>query len=193
MYDAVLCDGHMKANPMPDDITLFANDFIAVKEHDGYTYAHLTRTAGRLVALLPFRGSGDAQTYLARVEVCPAHSDDPGVYSITGGVRPNETPLEAAARELTEESGYQAAAAEFTVLGEVRPTKQADTTVTLLAVDVTDKVQAAIVGDGTRWEQDAGVKWVTYADGLGIIDPLFITLMARLRGQTWQSEQNNSM
>lgn len=166
--------------------TLFENNFVAIKENMGYSYLHIVRSNGRLVAILPYRVVNGEQEYLARVEICPAHSLEAATYSITGGVEKNESLVAAAKRELNEESGYTVEMEDFVHLGEVRPSKQSDTIVGLFAVDVSNKEQHAILGDGSRWEQNASVKWVSFEDGLNVVDPLFITALARLRYGKWQ-------
>lgn len=163
--------------------TLYENNFLAIREESGYYYYHMTRTDGRLVAILPHRLRAGERQYLARVEICPAHSLEPDLYAITGGVTPGEAPLEAAVRELGEEAGYHMSAADFRHLGSVRPSKQADTIADLFAVDVTGRRQRAITGDGTRWEQGASVQWVSFEQGLAIADPLFIAAMVRVHMQ----------
>jgi 8-oxo-dGTP pyrophosphatase MutT (NUDIX family) len=161
---------------------LFKNPFLTVQEREGYIFAHEARTNGRTVSLLPFRDTSNGREYLARIEVCPAHSMEPGQYSITGGVQKDETILSSAQRELREESGYAMRQDEFIGLGQVFPTKQMDTTVYLFAIDVTGKPQEDALDDSGRREQNSGVEWVDLEAGLKNQDPLFITAIARLQG-----------
>lgn len=163
---------------------LYETDFLSLREREGYVYAHMTRTQGQLVVILPYRVVQGVTEYLARVEICPAHKLTADTYSITGGVSAHESPVEAAQRELMEEAGYHVIETRLESLGCVRPSKQSDTAAHLYAVDVTHDVQQAIKGDGSRWETGASVRWVSYEDGLELVDPLFITAMARLRGQS---------
>lgn len=162
---------------------LFQNQFLAVHEREGYTFSHEVRANGHIVAIVPFRRIGDGVEYLARIEICPAHSLEPARYSITGGARENETPVMTAKRELLEESGYDVNASMLVPLGNVRPSKSADTIVHLFTVDVTDLPQETPQGDGSRWEEGASVEWVSYMDGLQIHDPLFVTALVRLGEQ----------
>lgn len=70
---------------------------------------------------------------------------------------------------------------ELVSLGQVRPSKSADTLVYLFAVDVTAKRQHVAQGDGSCLEKNASVKWVHYEQGVHINDPLFVTALARLQ------------
>lgn len=165
------------------DKILFENPFIAVIDRGGYSFLHLTRSNGQLVAVLPYQETAMGRRYLARVEICPAHSPNMEPCSVTGGVDPDgSTPADIASRELLEETGYTLAPEKLQVLGTVRPTKQSDTTVHLFAADVSGLTAGDITGDGSKFEEGAGTQWVTYAEGLQNKDPLFITMMARLEG-----------
>ncbi|MDX1993896.1 MAG: NUDIX domain-containing protein [bacterium] len=53
------------------------------------------------------------------VEPSPAYGDEGVLYLPGGGIEPDESPLEAANRELQEEIGYKARRLDF--LGELRP------------------------------------------------------------------------
>ncbi len=165
------------------DKTLFSNNFLAIIDRDGYTFLREVRCDGTIVAVLPYRRRAEAEwDYLARLEICPAHGAEMKRCSITGGLEAGKTVAETALLELWEEAGYQAELPELTNLGILRPSKAADTTVHLFAVDVSDKPQATPQGDGSHFEVGASVEWVTYNEGLQISDPLFVTAMARLLG-----------
>lgn len=160
---------------------LFRNQHLAVIGRDGYTFSREVRCDGVIVSLLPYRISKDGIEFLARVEVCPAHGPELERCSITGGVKPGESIEEAAQQELWEEAGYRVDEDDLISLGQVRPSKSADTVVHLFAVDVTGKPQFTPLGDGTRLEASASVEWVDYAQGIQITDPLFVTAITRLQ------------
>ncbi len=162
------------------DQTLYQNQCLALIDRDGYTFIHEVRCDGIIISLLPFHQTGGRVKYLARREVCPAHGPEAEQCSITGGLIPGQSVEETAVQELWEEAGYRIEAAELIALGQVRPSKSADTTVYLFAVDVTNKAQSPPPGDGSRWEVGASVEWVAYEAGLEIADPLFVTALARL-------------
>ena len=69
---------------------IFENPWVSVAEKDGYVYAKETKANGFGVALLPFKADGRIpgyfadMKYLVRIERCPAHGDEFGIYSITG-------------------------------------------------------------------------------------------------------------
>lgn len=166
---------------MPDKV-LFENPFIAVIDRDGYSFLHLTRANGQLVAVLPYQDTALGRRYLARVEICPAHSPNMEPCSVTGGAETGVAITDTASRELREETGYTLPPERLRSLGTVRPSKQSDTLVHLFAADVGGLTAGEITGDGSRFEQGAGTQWVTYAEGLRNKDPLFITMLARLEG-----------
>lgn len=171
-----------QTQPHADDTVLYENQFVALREHRGYSYLHMVRSNGRLVVLLPFRRTaGEDWQFLARIEVCPAHSDAPGRYSITGGVTPDETPEAAALRELEEEAGFSVTEDALIALGTARPSKQSDTLAFLYAVDVAALQQGEARGDGSFWEQDASTEWVSTSEALDVVDPLFMLTIARLK------------
>lgn len=162
------------------DRILFKNDFLAVLDRDGYFFLREVRCAGIIVSILPFRTKDNLLEFLARVEVCPAHGPELELCSITGGWNTSKTIEETAQQELWEEAGYQVELDELRGLGKVRPSKSADTTVYLFAVDVSKKPQSPPQGDGSHLEDNASVKWVSYDQGIQIKDPLFVTAMTRL-------------
>jgi 8-oxo-dGTP pyrophosphatase MutT (NUDIX family) len=155
--------------------TVFENKFLAIREREGYYFYHSTRTNGKLVVVVPYRKLGDTVEYLARVEICPAHSLSPSIYSITGGVNAEETPLNAAKRELAEEAGYYVETEQLVMLGQLRPSKQSDTIAYLYSADLSGVDQQAIEGDGSHWENEATVKWVSFTEGLQVADTLFLS------------------
>lgn len=164
------------------DETLFQNQFLTVIDRDGYTFVREVRCDGQIVALLPFRTSGEVDNveFLARLEVCPAHGPELEQCSITGGVEPGQSVEEAALQELWEEAGYRAEANELVSLGQARPSKAADTVVYLFAIDVTGKSQAPLSMDASHFETNASVEWLDHEQGLQMTDPLFVTAIARL-------------
>jgi 8-oxo-dGTP pyrophosphatase MutT (NUDIX family) len=163
------------------DRVLFRNQYLAVIERDGYTFAHEVRCHGVIVAIVPFRTIGTRREFLARCEVCPAHGPQLELCCLTGGLEPGQTVEACAQQEIYEEAGYAVAAHELRHLGQVHPSKSADTVVHLFAVDVTQKHPQTAPGDGSRFETNASVVWVGYDQGMHIADPLFVTAMARLQ------------
>ena len=162
------------------DKTLFQNQFLAVIERDGYFFSREIRCDGVIVAILPYRMNDNKLSFLARFEVCPAHGQEPELCSITGGLSRNSSVEETAQKELWEEAGYRVEVGEFIRLGQVKPSKSADTIAHLFAVDVSAKAQSTPAGYSSRFEADASVRWVDYDQGIGIEDPLFVTSLARL-------------
>jgi 8-oxo-dGTP pyrophosphatase MutT (NUDIX family) len=107
--------------------TLYANGFLSLKKKGDYIYAHESRSDGKLVAILVY-DSSRPNLVLGRYEICPAHDDPvPQLCAITGGIDIGHAPIEAAIEELREEAGYVAEPTELESLGEIRPSKSADT------------------------------------------------------------------
>src|SRR5262249_7831513 len=137
------------------DKTLYETPFLSLKQRQNYIYVHESRSDGKLVALLVY-DSSRPDVVLGRYEICPAHGDtSPQLAAITGGVEKGTTPVEAALKELWEEAGYGADAVDLEPLGEVCPSKAADTRMYLYAFDAYGKVQQAATGDGSAYEQGA--------------------------------------
>lgn len=171
------------------DKPVFAESpFLHLINREGYVFLHMVRTQGRLMAIVPFRLQDQQLQFLARIEICPAHAPantskadmTAARYSITGGPKADETLPACAVRELSEEAGYVVNPADLIDLGQVYPSKQEDTIAQLYSVDLSGLSQNKIEGDGSEWEEGAGVEWVSYAVGLQIADPLFVTALVRV-------------
>ncbi len=143
---------------------------------------HESRCEGTIVAVLPYRKQHSTShlEYLARVEVCPAHSREFELCSITGGKEPELSVEATACLELAEEAGYHIEQNELLSLGIVQPSKASDTKAYLFAADISGKKQSQAGTDGSYFEQGASVKWVDYDQALTIEDPLLLSALARL-------------
>lgn len=163
---------------------LFKNKWVEVHEKvtekGRYVYSHSVWCGGQGVAVLPFKIE-DGQLYLlGRYEICPAHSNTFELCSITGGMDvEGESPVFTAKRELLEEGGFKAKMEKFIYLGEVKPSKQSDTTQHLFVVDVTGLEQGEIVGDGTFGEDGAYCDWITPEQLSDAKDPLLHVMFVR--------------
>jgi hypothetical protein len=62
----------------------------------------------------------------------------------------------------------------------VYPVKFSDFKLHLFGVNLTDKNQGEIKGDGTQGEQGAQVKWVAYQEGIMVADMSISAILARL-------------
>lgn len=163
---------------------LFRNKWVEVREKvtekGSYTYSHSIWCNGEGVAILPFKIENGQLFILGRYEVCPCHSDEFELCSITGGMdKEGESPAFTAKRELLEEGGYNVPLHKFVYLGTVKPSKQSDTIQHLFVVDITGKEQGEIVGDGTFGEEGAYVKWITASELTNAEDPLLHTMFMR--------------
>jgi 8-oxo-dGTP pyrophosphatase MutT (NUDIX family) len=173
------------AIPASKDVTLWSNEWLSIRLKDGwYTYMHEQRTDGRLVVVLGYRINPldpEAEPDLVgRVEKCPPHRDGFALCALTGGVEIGESPLEAAVKEFHEEAGIRVGPREMINLGTTRPIKAADTTAYLYAVNVRDRQIGKSIGDGTRGEEGAYCKWISWEEAFLSKDPLLAALAARL-------------
>jgi 8-oxo-dGTP pyrophosphatase MutT (NUDIX family) len=164
----------------PLDKILFQNKYLAVIDRDGYIFSREVRCDGKIISVLPFRNRANGMEFLARQEICPAHGPELELCSITGGVEAGESIQQAAKEELLEEAGYEVNLDELINLGVAQPSKSADTTVYLFAVDISEKTQMVAKGDGTPLEASGSVQWVDHGQAIQITDPLIVTAVVRL-------------
>lgn len=146
-----------------EDKILFDSKWLQLREVDNYVYSHEIRCNGMIVLILPYRRIGkDGWEFLIREETTPCWSPLPTLSAMTGGVENPENPVDDAARELFEESGYSVSAEALVFLGKCRASKSSDTYYHLYTVDLAgiEPEEAGGGGDGT--ENDvAPLKWVT--------------------------------
>ena len=158
---------------------LYENHYLSLKKRGNYIYSHESRANGKLVAILVY-DSSRPDAVLGRYEICPAHEDtSPQLCAITGGVEKGRTPIESAITELREEAGYCADESNLEPLGEVRPSKSADTLTYLYAFDANGKVQHKVTGNGSEYERGAYCKWVSKEQAIWSKDPLMALMIAR--------------
>jgi 8-oxo-dGTP pyrophosphatase MutT (NUDIX family) len=176
------------------DKVLFENKWVTVKERElnngiQWVFAHHAWCNGKGVAVLPYltRRYNDwdindvSYLYLARMEICPAHSPEPKLCAVAGGMdKPGEIPVEVAVRELYEETGYIATLGDAIYLGSVYPSKGSDTEMYLFAVDVTSLPRSKPTGDGSMIEALASTKWVNRNEAIFSSDPLLALMVSRL-------------
>jgi len=148
------------------DKTLWKNEWISVKEKDGwYTYTHQEKSGGKAVAVLAY--SIDPLMILGRYEKTPCHNDGVSLTALTGMVEKGNSPLETAIRELEEESGIKMDAEDFQSLGFTRPGKSSDTIMYLFAVKIPFEEGEYIgKGDGTKGEEGSYCKFVSIDEAI---------------------------
>lgn len=171
---------------MANDKVLFENKWVSVIERTlgngiKWVFGRHTWCNSQGIVILPFRRLDDSIRFLGRVEICPAHSDEPALCAIAGGLdKDGELPGEAAQRELVEEAGYTVNISDIIPLGSARPSKGTDTTMYLFAVDVSNVTPGKPTGDGSLIEQLASTKWINRGEAVFSKDPLLSTMVARL-------------
>ncbi len=169
---------------------LFKNKWMALKEihldnGTSYTYASDIWCDSEGVAIMPFKLEHSyldvkVPKILGRYEICPSHSLEFELYSITGGMdKEGESPAFTAKRELLEETGYDVPVEKLVYLGEVKPSKSSDKTMHLFAVNVEGYQQGEILGDNTKGEEGAYVEFITTEQLSGAKDPLLHVMFIR--------------
>lgn len=168
---------------------LYHNKWVQIIRKDtekngSYLYSHSPWNDGIGVAILPFKYEMGNLEILGRFELCPAHSDDIELTSVTGGYDNSDifSIEQCALNELKEEAGFNAQEKDLIRLGTVRPSKASDTTMHLFAVDVSKASVSPCVAesDGTLGEVGAYVHWVSLNQAIQCKDPLVSTMLLRL-------------
>jgi 8-oxo-dGTP pyrophosphatase MutT (NUDIX family) len=146
-----------------------------------YEYAHIARSDGQTVAVLPYRDTSDGREYLVRQEITPSWGSEPRLSAVTGGIEDDYDPVKWARQELLEEAGYRCPQEAFESLGTLRGEKCTDTLYYLYAIDLTDRERdEAPAGDGSPLEDRSTCRWV---DDITQTDQtLTYALAARLQG-----------
>lgn len=149
---------------------LFSNEWVSLREKDGYSYLHEDRCNGEIVVVLGYRN----QEVLGRFEKTPCHSNKTELTSLTGGVEEGNSPKETAKMELEEEAGIKAELSRFKELGTLRPTKSSDTTVYIFAIELKEDEEPVEnpEGDGSEGEKGAYCEWVSLKEAINCKDPL---------------------
>lgn len=157
--------------------SLYENEWLSLRDTDGYIYSHETKGNGKKVAILVVDSDKPGKV-IGRYENNNAHFDGLQLASITGTVEKDD-PLSTAVMEVDEEAGYFIKEDDLIPLGTVKPSKSADTVCHLYVVDVAGKSQHEPEGDGSEGEQGAYVKWITAKEAVECKDPLMSVLLMR--------------
>jgi 8-oxo-dGTP pyrophosphatase MutT (NUDIX family) len=120
--------------------------------------------------------------FLGRYEICPAHSDEVELCSITGGYDNSDkfTIEQCALNELMEEAGYEGKLEDLVYLGSVRGSKSSDGITHLFAIDIDKCTPCEAVSDGTLGEVGAYCDWINLIELINAKDPLLLAMYARL-------------
>lgn len=181
-FDTSMGSTDIRARDAKKDFnTLYSNEWLDLRETDGYVYSHESRCGGKIVCILVVDRNRDGMV-LGRYEVVPCHfspDDSEELVSITGGVE-NDDPVATAIMEVREEAGYTITKEDLNFLGEYHPSKSADTTAFLYWVDVAGKPQQKPEGDGSEGEKHCRVEWMEIGDAVqSCVDPLFFTCLLK--------------
>lgn len=168
------------------DKVLYSDPYLSLHQADGwYTYAHMSRSDGKLVAVLVVKVGIDNKVtdILVRHEKNPAHGNILRPMSITGGVEVDEfgdddkAELKSALLELKEEAGYDAKEDELVFLGDCYPSKQEDTLCSCFLYVANDKVRGEAEGDGSKGEEEANCEWEATDKALSEIECPLVSYM----------------
>jgi 8-oxo-dGTP pyrophosphatase MutT (NUDIX family) len=154
---------------MPDtfkDETLYETDYIRVKRRDGWYDMTSAQDSNEVVGVLLADGEG---RYLVRHENCPPYYHNINQFNmvaLTGMKEIGESPLEAAKREIEEESGLCEGDYVIHDCGWVFTNKQCDMKIHLFIGTVKDKYAIKAdklhgVGDGTKGEEGSFAYWAS--------------------------------
>ncbi len=174
---------------MKEEKMLFKDKWVSIiektiKNGGKYLYSKADWCNSQGVAILPFAFKDEQLKLLGRFEVCPAHSDELELCSITGGMdKEGENALVTAWRELIEEGGYKVKQEDIIYLGSVRPSKASDMTTHLFSVPMNDESRFEVVeatGDGTAGEEGAYCDWITEEQLILSKDPLLHAMYVRM-------------
>lgn len=140
--------------------TICSTQYLDLRIHDGW-YIFASEACRCVVYVLGYRRNGDE--ILGRYENCPIHgmSGSIDMTSLTGKCDWHEEPIEAAQRELHEESGFEVDCSDMILLGHAYVSKAMGTKAMMYAVDLTGAPRGIAEGDGTRGEQGAYCAWVS--------------------------------
>jgi 8-oxo-dGTP pyrophosphatase MutT (NUDIX family) len=168
---------------MKKETVLFKNKWVSVIQKDFYIFARHDWCNSLGVALLPYRKTATGEMeFLGRFEIFHAHGEEVELCAITGGYdKEGESFADCAARELKEEGGYIVSSDKLLSLGTSKPSKAADSTLHLFAVEITeDTPYETPLGDGTIAEEGSYAKWLSRSELLSSNDPNLLTILVRL-------------
>ena len=137
------------------DKVLYGSEWFTIKLTND-NYAYLEEPEG--VVIFPYKMENKKQKYLLRNEMNPLFGKHKTL--ITGRIDDDETPVEAAIRELEEEAGILAEKSRFTELGEVHLTKATVGKETFFLVNVTDLEENIPTTDGSISEKKSNNFWI---------------------------------
>jgi len=143
-----------------EDVVLYDNQWLQLKEKEGYIYSHEVRCNGKIVVILPYRRTGvDSWEFLVRDEITPCWNDKPTRSAMTGGIE-DPNPAVDAVRELQEEAGYTIDTDKVVFLGKCRASKSSDTFYYLFTADLAGMEPGDAPGDGSKNDKAPAV-WIS--------------------------------
>ena len=156
------------------------DEWLSLKQKNGYTYVHEEKSNGKGIAIIGFKRIGkDAWKFVGRYEETVPHGKGIKLASLTGQVENNDV-INTAVKEFYEEAGIKIDKKELIDLGEADTYKAADTKHYLFAVDCKDHdIDKNPVGDGSEGEKGAYCEWIKPRDLAKSTDPLIHMLYVR--------------
>ena len=152
--------------------TLFKSDWLSLKKlDDWYEYTHGEKSNGQGIAVLIYR-EDNVKSIVGRYENTPCHFDGLTLSSLTGMVEKDMSPIDTAVKEIYEEAGIVCTKEELISLGTARTSKASDSIMHLYLLNAKNRPIGKSTSDGTKGEDDAYCKWVTYEEAIDCKCPL---------------------
>lgn len=163
------------------DNILFAEEWLSIRQNNGYSYLHEERCNGVLIAFLPTRNVHGKLQYLMRKEICPSHGNEHEFCGIIGGYDDNSITIrQTAIRELKEETGYDIDEIDLESLDWVWDSKAADTKVYLFTADISNYNQGIATTDGSELEKNSSCEWVNLIECIKTRDSKVHTILNKI-------------
>ena len=144
-----------------------------------YIYLHESRSAGKVVAIVPYRRVNNTFKFLVRYERTPCWEPGLTPCAFTGGIDEGEEPSYTACRELKEESGIEINERELIYLGTCFGTKSSDTTYYLFSALLnSDNIHRDYHIESTA-QIKSGAGWLSLSEAIGYGDPIMHTILMR--------------
>lgn len=156
---------------------LYNGGWFSYNKENGITY--LQEKKDGVTVLCYDRSRKDKPFLLLHEMVSALRSDKPTIVSLTGSIDPGEHPRETVLRELREEAGVVVLSKNVEWLGPIFTYKACTKATYLFFADITDCGWVTPVGDGSKIEENAYVRWHSLEDLLSTKDSLLLATYAR--------------
>lgn len=164
-----------------EEKTLWKNDWFQVVEKtdtDGASMTGLKANGGNVVVLPYVKENGKITKVGVMYEVNPLWGEGQHATTVTGGIEEGEDNLEAAKRELKEESGYDVPDSDkWEFICEVNVSKLIDGKQPCFAVDITGVEQGEATKDGTINESLSDFKLLDTKEAINTVKDAYVGMI----------------